>query len=352
MRDPFGWSLPLGRVFGITVRVHILFVIVAIGLILRHAFHHEVGDPSGVWIDVAMLMGLLFVSVLLHEFGHCAGARLADGDASEILLWPLGGLASVDVPHTARANFITAVSGPLVNLGLCVLAGAFLFQLEHVRPPWNPLWNPYRQMELNSVVLNAWHGGDPRNVTSPFAVVLARLFYVNWVLFLLNTVVIGFPLDGGRMFQCLLWPRLGYHQATLMAVYVGFVVMLIIGMAAIVVNELLVMLLAMFIGVTCWRQWFLLVNGAEDSALGYDFSQGYTSLEREPVHRRKRPNFYQRWQQRRAARRLQREQDLREAEERRMDELLEKVQRFGLPALSDEERRFLKRVSDKYRNRQ
>jgi len=33
------------------------------------------------------------------------------------------------------------------------------------------------------------------------------------------------------------------------------------------------------------------------------------------------------------------------------EHLLEKVQHHGLAALSDEERRFLKRVSDKYRNR-
>ena len=34
-----------------------------------------------------------------------------------------------------------------------------------------------------------------------------------------------------------------------------------------------------------------------------------------------------------------------------MDQLLEKIQRQGKAALTDEERRFLKRVSDRYRNR-
>jgi hypothetical protein len=114
------------------------------------------------------------------------------------------------------------------------------------------------------------------------------------------------------------------------------------------------MVLALFVGVTCWRQFVILQYGGEDSVLGYDFSQGYTSLERDQpnARRRKRPSLFQRWQQRRAARRMQREQELRVAEERRMDELLEKVQREGLRALSDDEQRFLKRVSDKYRNRQ
>ena len=52
-------------------------------------------------------MGLLFFVVLLHELGHCFMARRVGGEASEVLLWPLGGLAAVDVPHSARANFLT-----------------------------------------------------------------------------------------------------------------------------------------------------------------------------------------------------------------------------------------------------
>jgi hypothetical protein len=111
-------------------------------------------------------------------------------------------------------------------------------------------------------------------------------------------------------------------------------------------------MLGLFILFTCVQQWIILETGGEDSLFGYDFSQGYTSLEpRERPQRRRRPNALQRWLQRRAARKLQRELEQREAEERRMDELLEKVQREGLGALNEEERRFLTRVSAKYRNR-
>jgi hypothetical protein len=35
-----------------------------------------------------------------------------------------------------------------------------------------------------------------------------------------------------------------------------------------------------------------------------------------------------------------------------MDELLDKIQRQGKQSLTEEENRFLKRVADKYRNRQ
>ena len=110
MRDLLSWSVPLGRISGIAVKVHILFLVVAIGLILRVGL--QKGAPNGVWLETTFVVGLLFVCVLLHELGHCVAARLVDGEAHEILLWPLGGLALVDVPHTPRANFIAAAAGP------------------------------------------------------------------------------------------------------------------------------------------------------------------------------------------------------------------------------------------------
>src|SRR5688500_14143974 len=119
MRDPLTWSLPLFRLYGIIVKVHVLFPVVAAGIILRSAF--EKNAIAGTWIDVAMVMALLFVTVLLHEFGRCFGARMVDGEASEVLMWPLGGLAFVDVPQTPRANFITTIAGPAVNLIICAV---------------------------------------------------------------------------------------------------------------------------------------------------------------------------------------------------------------------------------------
>src|SRR5260370_2163952 len=146
MRDPFSWSIPLGSVFGITVRIHLLFPIVAIGLIGRFAYltSHD-GYPQGLWVDAAMMVGLTLVLVLLHELGHCFAARWLNGTADEILIWPLGGLAQVDVPQPPRAHFLVAAAGPATNLAICfILAGFFLFQDPVLRPTWNPLAPPWR----------------------------------------------------------------------------------------------------------------------------------------------------------------------------------------------------------------
>jgi len=358
MWDPMTWSLSLGRLFGINIRVHVLFPVVALGLVVRVGFDKNAAHHA--WVDAAMLVGLLFVIVLLHEFGHCFGARLMDGDATQVLIWPLGGLASVEVPQTARANFWATAAGPLTNLLICVVTGLGFFYLTDfkLRPTWNPLpgsdygWYPYRVDDSGAILLTRW-SGEQVYESALGVVVLARAFWLSWVLFLLNLLP-AFPLDGGRMLQCVLWPRWGFRQSMQVAVFAGFVTALLLGIAGIATNEVLVFFLALFVYFCCRQQWILLETGGEDSVFGYDFSQGYTSLEREepPLGRpRRRQNFWQRWRQNRLARKVQRDNELREAEERRMDELLEKVQRLGLQALSDEERRFLKRVSDKYRNR-
>src|SRR5207302_6013254 len=77
-------------------------------------------------LAMLVLLTLTFVSVLFHELGHCYAARMVDGDARDIMLWPLGGLAFCEVPNTPRANFITAAGGPAVNLLLCIGCGVVL----------------------------------------------------------------------------------------------------------------------------------------------------------------------------------------------------------------------------------
>lgn len=357
MRDPFLWSFPIGRLFGILVRVHWVFPIVALGMIFR--FTEREGAAPGVWADITTVVVLLFFVVLLHEFGHCLFAHWMNGEAREILIWPLGGLAAVDIPHTPRAHFWTAFGGPAINLVICFVAAlvlAFAFEFSY-QPPWNPFWPSLRGDATGILPLTAWDGSSaPTN--NQVTLLFARLFFISWWLFLLNVVLVGFPLDGGRMLQALLWPRFGYRQSMTYAVYTGFGVTALLCLVSIGWNEVLLLLLAFYIFTACKMEMFNLEAGGEDSLFGYDFSQGYTSLERDasteappPRPKAKKLNFIQRWLQNRATKKLKREIEQREADEKRMDELLEKIQRSGKESLTDEEQRFLKKVADRYRNR-
>jgi Zn-dependent protease len=357
MRDPLSWSLPIGRLFGITVRVHLLFPLVAVGLILRAAWGTTKPLPEGAWMDATVMVALLFLSVLLHEFGHCFGARSVGGDAQDVLLWPLGGLAHVEVPQNPRANLLTAAAGPLVNLLLCVASGLLLyFACGGAMPIWNPFEGYHVRTDQQTFPVANWYTAG-WTMVSPYspAAILTNLFYVNWMLFLFNMVLVGFPMDAGRILQSILWFFVGYRQATFVAVIAGIVTTVVVGLYAIVQQEVLALGLAFFIWVACMNQWHVLELGADDSLFGYDFSQGYTSLEREhgstAAPAPPKQSWWKRWRQQRAQKKQQREQERREGEERRMDELLEKISAQGMAALTDEERRFMKQYSDRYRNK-
>jgi len=93
---------------------------------------------------------------------------------------------------------------------------------------------------------------------------------------------------------------------------------------------------------------------AEEGAFGYDFSAGYTSLDQDedaPKAKPKKLNFVKRWLKARTAKRLRHEAAQRQQDDERMDQLLEKIARSGKNALTDDERRFMERVSARFRNK-
>jgi hypothetical protein len=183
-------------------------------------------------------------------------------------------------------------------------------------------------------------------VVANWQLLVAQFFSVNWLLFCINLLP-AFPLDGGRILQALLWHRGDSRSATVTAVFAGFLTMLVMGVYSIAVQEVLPFMLAIFVYVMCRQQLVRLEQAEEPSQLGYDFSQGYASLEREapPQPPPPKPGPIQRLKLWWTERRLKREQERRDNEERRLDELLDKIHREGKEALSDEERRFLERVS-------
>ncbi len=143
------------------------------------------------WTAVAML--LLFGIVLLHEFGHCIACRMVGGDAPQIVLWPLGGLAFTSPPQSPGAYFISTAGGPLVNVVLLFVfwgANAWLWAYGFNTPL---LASHFQLAELGSSWLNF-------------------LAYCNAALLAFNLLPI-YPLDGGRMLQEILWKVVGYPKS-------------------------------------------------------------------------------------------------------------------------------------------
>ncbi len=328
------------------------------------------------WVDVFLLtVVVLFLVILIHEFGHCFGARYVEGEAKEVLIWPLGGLAFVDVPHTPRANFIATAAGPAMNVAICLVCAALMLAAGYI-PKLNPIVDPYRA-EMKSIdgrIYTSVYGhqyylsgtkeippSDKINAenlekkiieqtVAPTGVVwLYRTFWMSWVLFLFNLLP-AYPLDGGRMLQSLVWARTNYRRGVEVAAYCGFAVSIIFLVVSIWQNEALFMGLALFMMYSASLALHQLE--LDDGPFGYDFSAGYTSLEKdeERPKKSKKVGWFTRWRQARRARKLQQEVEERQRDEERMDQLLEKIARTGKESLTDEEKRFLERVSARKRN--
>merc|ERR1719171_3381600 len=58
---------------------------------------------------------ILFPTVLVHELGHCAAAKMVGGQVDRILLWPLGGIAFCAHGGTALGDLFIAVAGPATH---------------------------------------------------------------------------------------------------------------------------------------------------------------------------------------------------------------------------------------------
>jgi Zn-dependent protease/CBS domain-containing protein len=210
------WSIPIGRVFGIDIRIHLTFFLLAFLV-----FYPDPSNPVGAG-RAAALIAIIFGSVVLHELGHAVVA-LHDGlPVRGIILLPIGGVTLMDTaasgpPKPAVEMRVTA-AGPIVNFVIAAVAAvailAFVPGAEQwlIRPPFIDAMNL------------------PRS-----------LVWANIYMGLFNLLP-AYPMDGGRLLRAFLARDSDYLQATRRAVTIGQ------GFA----------MLFMLIGL--WQPWMILIG--------------------------------------------------------------------------------------------
>lgn len=180
---------------GIRVHVHWTFLI----LLAYIAYLGYSGGKTGIEIlgEIALVL-IVFVCVLLHEFGHALTAQHFGVQTKDITLLPIGGIANLErMPEEPRQEFWITIAGPLVNL---VIAGlAFLL---------------IAVLGLTAMVSEFTLG------TPTWAKVLLFIFGANLTLFLFNLLP-AFPMDGGRILRSVLSMRMPRDKATRIAAAVG-----------------------------------------------------------------------------------------------------------------------------------
>ena len=166
----------------------------------------------------------LFLIVLMHEFGHSLACRQVGGQANQIVLWPLGGVAYVSPPQRPGAMLWSIVAGPLVNVLLV--------------PPLTVLFVIVEYL--------GWGKGLPDLYNF-----VRTIWAMNLVLLVFNLLPI-YPLDGGQILRSLLWFIFGRGRSLKITTIIGF-----IGLAALI--PLVVMahqpwyyIMAAFAALNCW----------------------------------------------------------------------------------------------------
>lgn len=210
------WSLKLGNVGETAVHVHLTFFLL---LVWVAAIGWQQGG-AGAALDGLAFILLVFLCVVLHEFGHVLAARRYGIRTPSITLLPIGGVASLErMPEKPAQELVVAVAGPVVNV---VIAGVLMLAVG-------------ARFDL----------GDIAEFQAAQASMTGRIATVNVIIVLFNLIP-AFPLDGGRMLRALLAMRLDRTRATVIAARTGQAFALLFAVLGLFGNPFL-LLIAVFI---------------------------------------------------------------------------------------------------------
>src|ERR1035438_388611 len=84
------WSIPVGRLFGVDVRIHFTFFVLPMFIFWTEYAAHQ-GTANGAR-DLA-LVGIILACVAAHECGHMVTARRVGLTPKAVILLPLTGVA-------------------------------------------------------------------------------------------------------------------------------------------------------------------------------------------------------------------------------------------------------------------
>ncbi len=215
------WSIPVGRLFGVDVRIHLTFLILPM-FVFWTDYAVNKDNASGPR-DLA-LVGIMLACVAAHEAAHMLAARRVGLIPKAVILLPLTGVALYDESRVEKPQSPTvlwqreirlALIGPLASFALACLTGA--------------------------VVAASGRGIDLLKFPCLQASNLPKsLVWANLYLAGLNFLP-AYPLDGGRILRALFSRTLDASSATRRAVSISNAIAMVLMLAGLFSNNWLTM---------------------------------------------------------------------------------------------------------------
>jgi len=207
------WSFKLGRFLGIDVFVHFTFLILLVVIGIAHWLPER---SLATALSGMLFFALLFLCVLLHEYGHALMARRFGVGTRDITLLPIGGVARLErIPEKPVQELWVALAGPAVNVVIALLLTAWL------------------------TLQNAWEPLSTLGIADGSLV--ERLLAVNFGLVIFNMLP-AFPMDGGRVLRAVLAMRMDHARATKIAATVGKTLAVLFAIYGMFANPMLILI--------------------------------------------------------------------------------------------------------------
>jgi Zn-dependent protease/CBS domain-containing protein len=214
------FSIHVGRLFGVEVRLHLTFVILPLFVFwTEYNAQHPVNGAR----DLA-LVGIVLACVAAHEIGHMLVARRAGLIPKAVILLPLGGVTVFDESRLEKRDSAEAawkrevsiaLTGPLVNIAFAMIAAGVILSTNR------------------GVHLGEWPFLLSRNL--PRSLVWANLYIAG-----LNLLP-AYPLDGGRVLRAFFARSIDPASATRRAVSISHALAMVLMVAGLFSNTWLTM---------------------------------------------------------------------------------------------------------------
>jgi Zn-dependent protease len=212
--------LELGRIAGIPVYLDMFFLLI---LFVFSQKYFTSGDSQIMSAGLLIIAGMI-ASILLHELGHAAAARVFKTGVSQIELTGLGGVIrfSSSLPRAVLPRVVIYLAGPLANLALWYACN--------------------------------WLGGMATSAGKPIvALVLYQLAGINYYFMLFNLLP-AYPLDGGHALDAILGKVFSPLWAQRIVGVLGIIIAVGISIMAIqsLPGSIFLLLLAFFLAELNW----------------------------------------------------------------------------------------------------